>query len=187
VANFQDRVVGALKGQASTFAEVKADPAALSQSALIVLVSGIARAIGLVMSPFVVFGVMMAAGAAITSVVGWAIGCVVLWAVGTKVIPGRNTQVDIVTVMRTTGFAFVPLIAMVLAYLPVFGGLIGLAAGLWSLYLMVLATRVVFDYPDWVKAAVVLIIAAVIVSVAIIILGVIFATLGMAGLFVLGR
>ena len=187
MASFQDRVIGALKGQESTFTEVRNDPAAMSHAALIVAASGVARTISLVLSPLFLFTPILAIGGIVTALVGWAIGSVVLWAVGTKIIPGRAGAVDIPTVMRTTGFAFVPLIAMVLSFIPLLGGLIALAAGLWSLYLFVLAARAAFDYADIAKAVLACVIAIVITWVGFIVLSIMFATLGMAGLFMLGR
>jgi hypothetical protein len=187
MASFQDRAIGAVRGQASTFAEVRNDPTAMNQAALIVLASGIARAASLVLSPFVLFGPVVAIGAVVTAVLGWAVGSFVLWAVGTKVIPGRITSVDVPTVLRTTGFAYVPMVAMALAFVPVLGSLIGLAAGLWCLYLIVLATREIFDYPDLVKAAIAVIAAAIVTAVAIMILSFVFAMLSLPGLFMLGR
>ena len=46
MASFQDRVIGALKLQASTFEEVENDPAATAQAATVVAAVALARAVG---------------------------------------------------------------------------------------------------------------------------------------------
>jgi hypothetical protein len=188
MASFQERMIGAAKGQASVFREVRDDAGALGQAAAIVALAGVARAVGLALSPFAsIWGTTAAIGGVFTMLIGWAIGGAVLWVVGTKVLPGRATTMDIPVVLRTTGFAFVPLIAGVVAFVPVLGWLVAFVAGLWSLYLIVLATRETFDYPDIGRAVLACLITFVIVAFVMIVLSVIFATLGLAGFFLLGR
>jgi hypothetical protein len=190
MASFQERMIGAARGEAATFREVRDDASALGQAAAVVALAGAARAIGIALSFFALrWGPVSVFAGLLTTLFGWAIGGAVLWVVGTRLLPGRTTNVDIPVVLRTTGFAFVPLIASVLAFIPILGWLVSLAAGLWSLYLIVVATRETFDYADLGRAVLACLVALVIVFFAMIVLNVILAMLGfgLASFFMFGR
>jgi hypothetical protein len=181
MASFQDRIVGAAKAQPSTFAEVMADPSALTQAAVIVAVGAISGALGNLFRWGMIGGVTSVILSPVTSLIGWVVGGAVLWVVGTKVITGARTTTDLPQTLRTIGFAQVPMLAGILAVIPILGPLVSLVLALYAFYLALIATRELFGYPDLVKAFLAVLIAAVVMFVTFMILAVMGLGAGMVG------
>lgn len=166
MASFQDRVIGALKLQASTFEEVEADRNAMGQAAAVVLAASVASGIGWIWYG----GISGIIRGAIASLIGWVISAALIWAIGTKMMPGKNTQADIQQMMRVLGFAQAPGIFAVIAIVPILGWLAAFLVWIWTLVATVIAVRQGLDYDDTMKAVIVCVIAMVIgflVSLAI--------------------
>jgi hypothetical protein len=169
MASFQDRVIGALKLQASTFEEVEHDATSMNQAAIVVVAAAVSSALSLIFYPLismtaVIFNMVFA-------IIGWVVGAFLIWIIGTKVIPGKNTQADIVQVMRPVGFAQAPGLFAILAMIPILGVLVRLAIVVWTIVATVIAVRCALDYDDNVKPAIVCILAWVAAFVVAMILG----------------
>src|SRR5262245_43955060 len=119
MASFQDRVIGALKLQPSTFEEVEADQNAMGQAAVVVLAAAIASGLGWIWFG----GITGVLRGAIASLIGWVISSTLIWAIGTKMMPGKNTSADIQQMMRVLGFAQAPGIFAIIAIVPILGWL----------------------------------------------------------------
>jgi hypothetical protein len=155
MASFQDRVVGALKLQPSTFDEVARDSTATGQAAIVVVAVSVASSL-----VFLRLGMArIAVSVALWALVAWTVGTAVLWLLGTRAIPGRNTRVDFWQVLRPIGFAQAPRLLLVLLIVPYLGGLAALVAWVWTLAATVVAVKQVFDYDDIVKALIVCVLA----------------------------
>lgn len=166
MASFQDRVIGALKLQGATFEEVEHDPTAMSQAAIVVLAASVSS--GLASIWFLSFRWVVYQ--AVIAIVAWVVGTFLIWVIGTKVLPGKNTQADIVQVLRPLGFAQAPGVFSILGMIPFLGWLIWLVVLVWTLAATVIAVRQALDYDDTVKAAITVIlayVAAMIVSMLI--------------------
>jgi hypothetical protein len=155
MASFQERVIGALKLQAPTFEEVEQDATSMSQAAIVVVAAAISGALGAIYFGGLTFVVYQA----VFAIIGWVVGAFLVWIIGTKVIPGKNTQADVVQVLRPVGFAQAPGIFAVVGIIPILGWLARIAIVIWTIVATVVAVRVALDYEDNVKAAIVCILA----------------------------
>jgi hypothetical protein len=182
MASFQDRVIGALKLQPSTFEEVENDATATTQAATVVIAAAVSRGlVGLIWLSSMGFGSGIT-GFVVTLVlapIAWAIGSWVLLMVGTKMMPGKNTQADLGQMLRVTGFATAPGLFGILGVVPILGILVGIAIGIWQLIAMVIGVKQALEYDDTMKAVIVCVIAWVIMWIVMAIVG--FMGLATAG------
>jgi hypothetical protein len=185
MASFQERVLGALKLQASTYEEVENDASATSQAATIVVAGSALRGIATAISTAMLglgFGIVGLVVGVVFAVIGWAIGSWVLLMVGTKIMPGKNTQADLGQLLRVTGFASSPSLLSILGVIPILNILLFLAIAVWQIIAMVIGVKQALDYEDTMKAVIVVIIAWVIMFVVTMIAGLIVGTgAGLAG------
>lgn len=135
--SFGERLVGALKLDATVYEEVEHDASALPQAAGVVALAAVATAIG---HPAAEGAGML--GSIIGSGLGWALSAAFIWIVGVRLFDHTS---DYKELLRTIGFAQAPQLLMVLGILPVVGGLIVLAAGAWGLAAYVTAVRQALD------------------------------------------
>jgi hypothetical protein len=161
MASFQDRVVGALRLQATTFEEVEHDASATSQAAMLVVAGALSGAIASVAWTGISWVVM----AIVLQLIGWVIGSFVILIVGTKLFPGKNTEADMGQMLRTVGFANAPNLFGVLGIVPFLGLLISFVIAIWVLVAMVIGVRQALDYDDTLKAVIVCVVAWVIMLV----------------------
>ena len=150
MTRFIRRVLGALSLDAATYEDVEADPAALPQAALVVLLAGIGAGIGNAGIGDGAPRTIVAVAAA--SVVAWVAWAVVVHQIGGHLLAEPGTSVDLGQVLRTLGFAAAP--GMFRAF-EVFGAtrwiLFPLTA-LWMVAAMTLAIRQAFDYHSFRRA-----------------------------------
>src|SRR6188472_3787165 len=143
MASFQNRVIGALTLQASTYEEVENDASATSQAAIIVVAAALLGSLG---SLIYGFGMAVILGP-IFALIGWVIGSFVVMFVGTKLLPGKNTSADLGQMLRVVGI------------------LISIVLWIWGLVTMVIGVKAALDYDDTMKAVIVCIIAWAIIFV----------------------
>ena len=170
-----NRMLGAARLNVDTFEEVEHDRSATVQALLVVVIVAVVSGVGGVLSKdaSVVDGVLLGV---VRGAVSWAVWALVAWMVGTTILRTRQTEADWGQLTRTTGFAQTPGILAVLIFIPVVGGIIGLAVFIWQLAAMVIAVRQSLDYTSSLRAFFVVLIALIPV---LIINGVIFAVLGL--------
>jgi hypothetical protein len=154
--SFVQRVIGALRLDAATYEEVEHDPSSLGQAAGVVALAAVAAAIGTASR-----GGPGAVGAVIGALVGWLLSTGFIWVVG---VYWMKHSSDYKELLRTLGFASAPQILLVLSGIPGLGGLIGLAAWLWSLAAFVVAVRQALDVET--GRAVLVCVLAVVVNLA---------------------
>ncbi|MGH2351562.1 MAG: Yip1 family protein [Chloroflexota bacterium] len=173
------RMIRAAKLEPHLYEEVEADQTATREAAIVVAIVAVAGGIGSALhasinqtgtNPLValIFGVIWA-------LVGWVIWSYLTYFVGTRLFSGRATPGEL---LRTIGFAQAPGVLNILSFIPVLGGLIGLAAGIWVLVAGVVAVRQALDF-DTGKAILTTIIGwLVLIAIPVI--------LGLLGLGVIG-
>lgn len=180
MASFQDRVLGALKLQASTYEEVENDTSATSQAAIIVVagkvLTGVAAAVSTAMLGLG-FGIVGLLLGIVFGLIGWVVASWVLLMVGTKMMPGKNTQADLGQLLRVTGFAASPSLLGILGFVPIINLLLFFVIFIWQLAAMVIGVRQALEYEDTMKAVIVCVISLVIMWVA----SALVAVLGFAG------
>jgi hypothetical protein len=170
------RMLRAVRLERGVFEEVQFDPAASTQALVAVLIVSMASGIGQTLAnPRQGFGIFV--GGMVGGVVGWYVWSYLTYLVGVKVFGGRATPAEL---RRTMGFAYAPGIVGLLVFIPVVGGLLALAAGVWDMVTGVVAVRSALDF-DTSKAIWTIVVASLVAFVALLIVVVIFAAI-LAGL-----
>ena len=164
--SFVERVLGALRLDAATFDEIEHDPGSLGQAAGVVVLGGVAAAIGSAGEGTGAFGAVLG------SIVGWAISAGFIWLVGVFFMEHTS---DYPELLRTLGFASAPQFLLALRGIPLLGALIALAAFLWGLAAWVVAVRQALDVSTgravWVCVLAVLVNAACIIGLVLLLGG----------------
>lgn len=168
MASFGERVVGAMRLQASTFQEIEHDPNAMGQAVGVIVLAAVSAGIGSLFSN----GMTGIVAGVIISLVAYAIWALVVWVVGTKVMPDPATKADLPETFRTIAFAVSPGLLSFLTIIPILGILIGFVIWIWQIAAMVVAVREVLDYTDTIKAVIVVVIGFV---VNLVVSGILFA------------
>jgi hypothetical protein len=166
------RAIGAARLDPAVYEEVEADESALGQAMGVVVIASIAAGIGASFrgpqGPSLLAGVLF-------NLVGWFAWAFVVYVVGTRLLPTAETKADVGQLLRTTGFAASPGVLAILSVVPLVGGLIGFAVGVWELAAMVVAVRQALDYQSTGRALAVCAIGfAVYVLIAIVLAGALF-------------
>lgn len=134
------RWLAAARLDAALYDEIEHDPGALWQSALVVVVAGLARGVG----SFAVEGwVGLLAGTEAGALLWFTTSAVVL-AVGIRVRPGASSFEEL---LRTLGFAAAPLWLLVLGALPLgfVREVLWLVIHAWAVLALVVAVRAALD------------------------------------------
>lgn len=149
MSSFHERIIGAAKLDIHVFEEVENDFSALGQAMIVVVLSSLAGAIGLLGrggdSPSII------AGTAAT-LVGWFFWAWITYFIGTRLLPMPQTHADFGQLLRTTGFAAAPGILKVFGLLPILGTPILIFVGFWMLAAFVVAVRQALDYTNTLRA-----------------------------------
>lgn len=106
--SFGDRLIAALKLDATVFEEVEHDVDAVSQAAGIVALAGVAQGLG-AGGPGGVFPGLLA------SFTMWILATAIVWAVGVKIFEHTS---DFAELLRTLGFAWAPQLLLAIGILP---------------------------------------------------------------------
>jgi hypothetical protein len=136
---------------AALYEEVEADPHALGQATLVVVLSSLAAGLGHLGG--VAPGEMLLL--TLVTLLGWYVWAYLTYFIGTRWLPGLRTEADWGQLLRTTGFSSAPGIAQIVGViLPEGGGkeLLFLAIAIWMLVAMVIAVRQALDYDSTARA-----------------------------------
>jgi hypothetical protein len=170
---FVDRVLGAARLDRSAYEEVERDRGATGQAAMVILFAAVAAAVGGAGDG----GRGLIAGL-LGGLLGWVVSSAFIYVVGTRVIPSDRTEADYGQVLRTQGFAAAPTLLLVVAALPLFGGLVALGVGLWYVVTRVVAIQAALEVSLG-RAVGIAIVAVILDFLVIGLLGLVFG----AGLF----
>jgi len=145
--NLAARMIGAARLSRETYEEVEADTKANGQAIAIVVLYGLAAAIGAnIADPRGLVGVLG------VTLVGWVFWVALTLFIGTRLLPERTTRADFGQILRTTGFSASAGILLVFARLPVIGVIIVAVVGIWMLVTFVVAIRQALDYSSTARA-----------------------------------
>jgi hypothetical protein len=146
-----NRMVRAAKLDVHLYEEVEADPGALRQAMLMVVLSSLAAGVGGAASGGIgglFFGTLAA-------LVSWFVWAWLVYLIGTKVLPEPQTHADLGELLRVTGFSSAPGVIRVLGVVPGLAAIVTLIAAVWMLVAMVIAVRQALDYSGTGRAVIV--------------------------------
>jgi hypothetical protein len=142
------RMIRALSFDERLYLEIAGDPSALTQAGMIVLLSAVARVLGLAAGGPELILLHM-----VQLVIWWIILSLTIWTVGHRLFPPLPTDYgasqdgpDPLKVARVLGFAMTPRLFRSLAFLPAVGLFISYAVTFWQIALMFIAVRSLFGY-----------------------------------------
>ena len=139
---FHERLVRALKLDASVYEEVEGDEEALGQAMAVVVASSLAAGVGTGGEG----GLVVVGIGTLAALFGWVMWALITWLIGTKLLPGPKTEADVGQLLRTTGFSAAPGLLRVLGMIEGLRGPAFLVAAVWMLAAMVVAVRSALDY-----------------------------------------
>lgn len=163
-----DRCIGVLKLDHPTYEDIEHDQSALTQAAVVVAVAGLAAGIGSIDD-----GVLSIIVVPIASIVGWVVASALIYFVGTRLIPSPSTEADIGQVLRLWGFASVPGVASIIAFVPLLGPLVGFVAAIWGIVIGVYAIMHALEMSG-LRAIATAILASLAAAIVIMFFGLIF-------------
>ena len=160
------RMLGAARLNVATYEEVESDGKATIQALAVVIVVTVFSVVGAMMGGGDDFNVVNALViGVIRGVVSWAIWALITWIVGTTILNTEATEADWGQLARCTGFAQTPGLLNVFSFVPAVGGLISLAAFVWTFVAMLVAVRQSLDYTSTWRAFTVILIAFIPVGI----------------------
>lgn len=131
-----ERILRAIKMDPTIYPEVGKDPKYMNEATIIAIVVGVVAALGGLFVPYLGFVSFLLS--LISSIgLGW-----VLWSFVVKWVGGlQGGKATFQEMLRAMAYASVPRILGIFSFVPVIGWLISFAAGLYSLWLSVIAIR----------------------------------------------
>jgi hypothetical protein len=133
-----DRMKGAAFLNIATYEDVEADTTATGQAAGVVVIVAICAALGAAGH-----GTQGIIGGLIGGLVGWVIWAGLTYLIGDKLLGGTATWGEL---LRTIGFAHAPGVLLILAIVPIVGGLVRFVVWIWMLVAGVIAIRQALDF-----------------------------------------
>jgi hypothetical protein len=170
---FFERLMGAARLHPGTYEEVEHDVAATGQAVVVVVLSSVAAAIGL-MRPSALdlpLFVTHTSGA----FVAWVVWSTLVYLIGVHLLPGPETRATVGQLLHTTGFAAVPGIFRAFGAVPVVGTPIFFLSSAWMLVAMFVAVRQALDYRHFTRALAVCVVGWLLSLVFVAIIGFAFA------------
>lgn len=137
---FGERIVAALKLDATLYEEVEHDPEALGQAAGVVAMAAVATAIGAAG----ISGMAATLGGLVSAFVTWVVWTTLVWLVGVKLLDHSS---DFEQLLRTLGFVAAPQLLYVLSLIPIglWQALIAIVVAVMTLIAFVRAVRQALD------------------------------------------
>jgi hypothetical protein len=166
---FIHRLIGAAALDAATYEEVEGDRTATAQAFMVVLASSLASGIGATG-----FGSQPAGAIVIMSIaalLGWAGWALLVYQIGGRLMPERDTSVDVPQLLRTIGFAATPGLFRVFGVLPALTVPVFAFTAVWMLAAMVVAVRQALDYTSTLRAIVVCLVGWLLAGLIVVAMG----------------
>ncbi|HEV2529487.1 MAG TPA: YIP1 family protein [Thermomicrobiales bacterium] len=174
--SFGDRLLAAARLDRTVYEEVEHDRSATGQAAMVILVAAVAAAIGQAGD-----GTNGLVAGLLGGFLGWVVSSAFIYFAGTRVVPSARVEADLGQVLRTQGFAAAPTLLLVVAAIPLLGGLIAFAVGIWYIITRVVAIQAALE-ASLGRAIGIAIVAVILEFIVLGIMGLIFGV----GLFAVG-
>lgn len=174
MGQFLYRMWGAATLSTGVYEEVEADPRATKQAVVVVAIASLSAGFGASgwnARAETLFTHSVVAG--FLGLAAWTSWALVTFEIGTRVLPERQTRVDIPQLLRTIGFSSAPALFLIFG---AFGGttVVFTATALWMLATMVMAVRQALDYSTTARAVAVCVLGWVLTLVFVVVLGMVF-------------
>ncbi len=173
MTSFPYRLFGAAALDVAIYEEVEADRGATAQAALVVIASSLAIGIGAhgltarEGAPVLASALLWSAIALVT----WAAWALLVFEIGGRLMPTKDTRVDVSELLRTIGFSTAPGCLCVLGVVPELARpVFALAIG-WMLVAMVVAVRQALDYESTSRAVMVCAIGWILSALLVVAIG----------------
>jgi len=168
------RIIGAAALNPNVYEDVEADPKATAQAIGVIALGSLAAGFGAngwnaQPRPILTFSAV----AGFLGLLAWASWALVTFEIGGRLLPERQTRVDVPELLRTIGFSAAPALFLVLG---AFGATTAVFAitSVWMLAAMILAVRQALDYESTARAVAVCALGWVLTAVFIIAIGLFF-------------
>jgi len=161
---FPDRLLAAIRLDATVFEEVEHDQEALGQAFWVIVLASLAQGLGGLQASSIPALIGGLAGITLAGILGWIVGTAMIWLIGVKLMGCTS---DYQELLRTVGFASAPKVLFLIGVLPLgsAAALLGLAVLILTTIASVLAVRQALDVTT--GRAVVVCVVAMVVSFAI--------------------
>jgi hypothetical protein len=171
---FVFRIIGAATLNPTTYEDVEADRKATAQAVGVIALASLAAGFGAngwnaQPRPILTFSAV----AGLLGLMSWASWALVTFEIGGRLLPERQTRVDVPELLRTIGFSAAPALFLVVG---AFGAttLVFAITAVWMLAAMILAVRQALDYESTTRAVAVCVAGWLLTSVFIIAIGLFF-------------
>lgn len=184
--SFVERVLGALKLERPIFDEVRRDPSAMTQAALVIAATGFASGIGAFFGDtsqsFTIddrtytlggsFFTGLIAGAVNIAIalVAWVVISLIYRFVAMRILNSPETGIQWQEVARPIGFASSPSMLALFAAIPVLGPILSLVGGIWAFATQIVALSETFRVTKW-RAFGIIVVSAILITAVLSILG----------------
>ena len=170
--SFLQRLIGAAALDSAIYEEVEADAGATGQALAVVTAASLAAGVGArawggtTVANVAFFGVV--------SLIAWAAWAVVTFEIGARILPTRETRVDVGELLRTTGFAATPGLLRIFGILPGITTPVFVISTLWMLAAMVVGVRQALDFQSTGRAIAVCVLGWLLAAAFAVAMGLIF-------------
>lgn len=166
------RLIGAAALDTAIYEEVEADQAATSQAFAVVVLASLSAGVGATgFTEITPGGIALYSGVAL---VAWAAWALVTFEIGSRLMPDRQTRVDVGQLLRTIGFASTPGLLRVLGVMPAVAMPVFVVTSVWMLLAMIVAVRQALDYRSTGRAVAVCVLGWALALAIAVVLGVVF-------------
>jgi len=171
---FMFRIMGAATLNPDVYEDVEADPKATVQAIGVIVLASLAAGFGAngwnaQPRPILTFSAI----AGFLGLLAWASWALVTFEIGGRLLPERQTRVDVPELLRTIGFSSAPALFLVVG---AFGAttLVFTITSVWMLAAMVVAVRQALDYESTARAVAVCALGWLLTAVFIIAIGLLY-------------
>lgn len=181
--SFMERVVGACKLVRPIFDEVRRDPGAMGQAAIIVAATGFASGIGAfvgdsnqsftiddrtyTLGGSIFVGVLASAINIAVALIAWVIISLIYRFVALRMLGAPESGIQWQEVARPIGFASVPSVLSIFGLIPLLGPLLSLIGGIWAFAAQIVALSETFRVSKWRAFGIIVVAALLIIAVMI--------------------
>jgi hypothetical protein len=172
--SFVRRLIGAAMLDVGTYEEVEADRSATLQALAIIVLSSLAAGIGARGARGGADALAFFATASVIALLAWMAFALVTFEVGARILPARDTRVDVGELLRTLGFAATPGLIQVLGVFPGATIPVFTLATLWTVAASVIAVRQALDFSSTRRALAVCALGVLLSLIIAFVLGLVF-------------
>lgn len=174
MGQFLFRVMGAATLNVGVYEDIEADPRATAQAIGVIALASLAAGFGA--SGWNTHPQELLTHSAMVGALGllaWASWALITFEIGSRLLPERQTQVDVGQLLRTIGFSAAPALFLVVGAFAATTFVFAVTAA-WMLGAMVVAVRQALDYTTTGRAVAVCVLGWLLTLIFVIVIGMVF-------------